>query len=813
MRGEVCIGSASVLSLVALLLLIFMHVGQINTSTVPRGISMVNVNASAYGQALAVALGDPITGLYADNATAPLAEQQGLRDLYKFGLYSYCGYVNGTGVCSNSTAANRFQPFTAITSDMIANYTAFTVALVTEGAFIDSSYLGNFTNGAYYLIIIGSVCAALALFTGLLKHTVLFFLSTTFAVIGSLALLIGATIWTVMIKKAQSVNDFVVGNPSAVGDVSKSFPLGITVSTGDALFLLWAAWACLLVSILPYMIRSISRAAALTAGVLALAAGVGAIQKVSRVGRYLYTADGNRFFIKGIAYQEQGALSTDPNNPFSEPSTFIDPLANGTACARDLPFLQQLDVNTIRVYSVNSSLNHDDCMNALSQANIYTIIDLALPVNGSIDRNNPSWTTNLLDLYLETISVFSKYDNVLAYNVGNEVIVNPAGTGAAPFIKAAARDVRAYLNSISSSALVGYAAIDGDDSWVLPLANYLSCDPTGSNSGSTAIDLFGLNNYEYCGAASPSVYNTKNGDFAGYNIPAYFSEFGCVSQPPRLWTEVPVIFSPPMSDIWSGGIAFSYFPAQSNDGQFGMVTIDGNTVTPNDDFNRLKAQYNNVTFPTTPSQSSAGQTQYPSCPSQNSTWLASNTLPPTPNDAACNCLEGILSCQFTPKTSNTSSIVGPLLDLGCSLLGQNGGNCNDISANGTTGTYGRVAFCDPDVKLSFVMSEYYELTSRAATSCDFGGNATVNSAAPASVSGANAAASSCLSSPSATFTPSAPATASGSSGSSGSNGSGSSPSGNSKNAAVALLGGSPGALVGLGVAFAMGVVGSVLTIA
>lgn len=48
--------------------------------------------------------------------------------------------------------------------------------------------------------------------------------------------------------------------------------------------------------------------------------------------------------------------------------------------------------------------------------------------------------------------------------------------------------------SKSSSALVGYAAIDGDATWLVPLANYLSCDPTSRNSGATAIDLYGLNN-------------------------------------------------------------------------------------------------------------------------------------------------------------------------------------------------------------------------------------------------------------------------------------------------------------------------------
>ena len=117
---------------------------------------------------------------------------------------------------------------------------------------------------------------------------------------------------------------------------------------------------------------------------------VAAIQSVSRAGRYLYTADGNRFYIKGIAYQEQGnrlslcrvrqtdcsyigELSNDPNNPFLEPSSFIDPLTDNTNCTRDLPFLKQLGVNTIRAYSVNSSLNHDDCMQTFSDAGIYTM--------------------------------------------------------------------------------------------------------------------------------------------------------------------------------------------------------------------------------------------------------------------------------------------------------------------------------------------------------------------------------------------------------------------------------------------------------
>ncbi|KAK7468547.1 1,3-beta-glucanosyltransferase [Stygiomarasmius scandens] len=532
--------------------------------------------------------------------------------------------------------------------------------------------------------------------------------------------------------------------------------------------------------------------------------GVQAISKVTRSGRYLYTDDGNRFYIRGIAYQEQGQVDeNDPNNPFLEPSSFTDPLVDGNACSRDLSFLQQLNVNTIRVYSVDSTKNHDSCMKTFSDAGIYTIIDLALPLNGSIDRTSPSWSTNLLDQYTNTINTFSKYDNVLAYNVGNEVVVQN-GTAVAPYVKAAARDIKAYLKSQSSSALVGYAAIDGSPNWRDPLANFLSCDPSGQNNGDTAIDIYGLNNYEWCGDSNfQSAYAGTNGDYAGYNVVAYFSEFGCITQPPRLWTEVAALFSSQMTDIWSGGIAFSYFPARSAQGEFGMVTIDGNNVQTSDDFDRLKTQYGQVSPPNSPSSSSASSS-FPACPTQNDTFAASTTLPPTPNEAACQCLESTLSCQFTPQTANYSAVVGELINVACNLLGQQGGSCNDIGGDGSTGTYGRISGCDPTIKTSFVMSEFFELNNRNPESCRFAGNGTVNPLAPSGVSAANSAASSCISNPSATFTPSATGGSNSASGSgSGNNGSG------GDNGARALMGGD--AVVGVVGVVVVGVLSGVWT--
>lgn len=132
-----------------------------------------------------------------------------------------------------------------------------------------------------------------------------------------------------------------------------------------------------------------------------------------------------------------------------------------------------------------------------------------------------------------------------------------------------------------------------------------------------------------------------------------------------------------------------------------MVTIssDGTTVTTSDDFDRLKTHYNGASGPNSPSEGSS-TSNYPSCPTVNSSFVASTTLPPTPNESACDCVLSSLSCRFQPATSNYSAIVGQLLDTACSLVGQQGGTCDDIGGNGQTGVYGRLSGCDPSKSLT-----------------------------------------------------------------------------------------------------------------
>jgi len=247
MRGEICIGTASFLTLVAVLLLIFVHIGQISTGSTPRSISMAQVNVSGYGNALFAAFSDPILGLYTDNVSAPLNVRAGLRQLYKFGLYSHCAYVNETaGLCGNTTTAYQFRPYTVITSDMLSNYSGYTDAIIHNATFANSSLLGNDSRSAYYLLLLGSILATISLATGVIKHTWAFFVSTLAAATASIFVLAASALWTVLIKKAGDVNTWIV-RPAQV-------PLGIEVSTGIGLYLSWAAFACLATSIIPYTI-------------------------------------------------------------------------------------------------------------------------------------------------------------------------------------------------------------------------------------------------------------------------------------------------------------------------------------------------------------------------------------------------------------------------------------------------------------------------------------------------------------------------------------------------------------------------------
>lgn len=156
-----------------------------------------------------------------------------------------------------------------------------------------------------------------------------------------------------------------------------------------------------------------------------------------------------RFYIRGVDYQPGGS------------SKLADPIADADGCKRDLKKFKDLGLNTIRVYSVDNSKDHDECMKVLAEAGIYLVLDVNTP-KYALNRAEPKKSYN--DVYLQyvfaTVEKFAKYDNTLAFFSGNEVINDGPSSAAAPYVKAVTRDIRSYLRARNLRHVpVGYSAV------------------------------------------------------------------------------------------------------------------------------------------------------------------------------------------------------------------------------------------------------------------------------------------------------------------------------------------------------------------
>jgi hypothetical protein len=140
-----------------------------------------------------------------------------------------------------------------------------------------------------------------------------------------------------------------------------------------------------------------------------------------------FFAGDERFYIRGVDYQPGGSSGAVGSSGAS------DPIAAST-CKRDIAEFKKLGINTVRVYTVDNSANHDECMSALAEAGIYLALDVNSP-DYSLNRYDPAASYN--DVYLQsvfaTIDAFAKYDNTLLFFSGNEVIAGTCISDSIPY--------------------------------------------------------------------------------------------------------------------------------------------------------------------------------------------------------------------------------------------------------------------------------------------------------------------------------------------------------------------------------------------
>ena len=279
---------------------------------------------------------------------------------------------------------------------------------------------------------------------------------------------------------------------------------------------------------------------------------------VIKGSKFFYKSNDTQFYIKGVAYQQEYS------GPKSESNNFKDPLADTDACKRDVPYLEKLGTNTIRVYAIDPKSDHSECMKRLQDAGIYVIADLSSP-GESIVRNDPKWDADLYSRYVAVIDEMAQYSNVLGFFGGNEVSNEKSNTDASAFVKAAVRDMKQYIKAKNYRPMgVGYAT--NDDAGIREkMADYFNCD-----NADDSIDFWGYNIYSWCGDSNyqKSGYKTRTEEFKDYSVPVFFAEYGCNAVQPRKFSEVEALYGDKMADVWSGGIVYMYFQEENDYGMF-----------------------------------------------------------------------------------------------------------------------------------------------------------------------------------------------------------------------------------------------------
>ncbi|KAI0395708.1 Glucanosyltransferase-domain-containing protein [Xylariaceae sp. FL0594] len=282
-----------------------------------------------------------------------------------------------------------------------------------------------------------------------------------------------------------------------------------------------------------------------------------ALPTIEALGNKFFTSEGNQFFIRGVAYQ----LVPD------------DPLIDTDQCQRDATLMKELGVNTIRVYHVDPKADHDGCMKVFDDAGIYAMIDMDT-FNSYILADNPYWNQSQFDAYARVMDAFQGYDNLLGLFVGNEIIAINNQSLVAPFIKSAARDLKAYRDSKGYRKIpVGYSATDIAElrPW---LQDYLTCGGNASEN----IDFYGINSYQWCDPSSypTSGYANLQEEAKNFPVPIFFSETGCNQPGPRLFDDQDAIFGPEMINDWSGAIIYEWIQEQN---AYGLISY-GPAVDP-----------------------------------------------------------------------------------------------------------------------------------------------------------------------------------------------------------------------------------------
>jgi hypothetical protein len=83
--------------------------------------------------------------------------------------------------------------------------------------------------------------------------------------------------------------------------------------------------------------------------------------------------------------------------------------------------MKTIGTNSIRVYHVDPTADHTDCMKTFADAGIYLWLDLDT-FNTQINQEGAQWNVTQRDAFGAVMDAFHSFDNLAGFFVGNEVL-------------------------------------------------------------------------------------------------------------------------------------------------------------------------------------------------------------------------------------------------------------------------------------------------------------------------------------------------------------------------------------------------------
>lgn len=290
--------------------------------------------------------------------------------------------------------------------------------------------------------------------------------------------------------------------------------------------------------------------------------------------KFFDSVTGEEIVIRGIDYYPR------PNSgPYNRNSVDFYSEDYRHVWERDIPYLQQLGVNAIQLYSVDPNENHDAFMCALNQAGIYALIGIAADCPNcavSGEEAPGCYSAELKSRGQAVVREFAKYSNTLAFSAGNEV--NHAAPPDkpewnAPCLKKFMRDIRQFMDTCPTIRNVPVGLVSADSNRD-ENAKYYNCQGDKGDNYEGA-EWYGLNAYVFCDH-QVTEYKYANGLVIlqqmfkkyHYSIPAVLTEYGCLSptfetidgyEGQRDFKETEwLVTEPDLRQQFSGGLVFEY---------------------------------------------------------------------------------------------------------------------------------------------------------------------------------------------------------------------------------------------------------------